>query len=182
MKLQRPVLGLVVAVAVVGMAAAQTSGALRWRADNAPLGLQAGSADPRLPCSSYTLSCSAATSLPLYSSATAPRSLSMQLSAAEQASALRFPGTQGLNLSLVGKAGIAQDLGIYGRVGTTLNRSAPALAGLAGGDGGLTYGIGFSWDFSRSGSAAMGFDSYDLRGGMGDSRELRTSLGLQWRY
>jgi len=85
MRLQRPVLGLVVAVATVGMAAAQTSGALRWRAPSASLGLQAGSADGRLPCSSYTLSCSEATAVPLYSSATAPRSLSMQLSAAEQA-------------------------------------------------------------------------------------------------
>ena len=182
MRLQRLVPGLVIAVAAVGTVAAQTSGALRWRAANAPLGLQAGPADARLPCSSYTLSCSEATAVPLYSSATAPRSLSMQISAAEQASALRVPGAQGLNLSLVGKAGIAYDVGVYGRVGTTLNRSAPALPGLAGGDGGLTYGVGFSWDFSRSGSAAMGLDSYDLRGTMGDSRELRTSLGLQWRY
>jgi hypothetical protein len=85
-------------------------------------------------------------------------------------------------VSLVGKAGIAQDLGVYGRVGTTLNRATPALAGVTSGEGGLTYGVGFSWDFSRKATASMGLDGYDIRGGMGDGREVRTSLGLQWRY
>jgi len=177
---QRILLGLVIATASCA-AAAQVQGSLRWRGSTAPTGLQAG-LEARLPCGSYTLSCGDATTVPLYASVSAPRTLSMQVTASDQASALRMP-RQGLNVSLVGKAGIYQDLGIYGRVGTTVNRGAPSLAGAgAGGSSGLTYGLGFSWDFARSASASMGLDSYDLRGNFGDSREVRTSLGLQWRY
>jgi hypothetical protein len=178
---QRILLGLVIAAAA-GAAAAQVNGTLRWRAGAPSLGLQAGTTDARLPCSSYTLACSDTATLPLYTSLTAPRTLSMQVNAADQASALRAPHSPGLSVSVVGKAGIYQDLGVYGRVGTTLNRTTPALAGLAGSDGGLTYGVGLSWDFSRKGSASMGLDSYDIRGNLGDTREVRTSLGLQWRY
>ena len=174
-------LGLVVAIAAVGTAAAQTGGTLRWRANSAPLGLQAAGAQAPLPCGSYTLSCSDSTTLPLYTSVTAPRSLSMQVSPNE-ATSMRLAGTQGLNVKLVGKASIAPELGVYGRVGTTLNRTAPALGGTVNGESGLSYGVGFSWDFSRSASASMGLDSYDIRGSMGDTREVRTSLGLQWRY
>jgi hypothetical protein len=179
MKSQNALLGLVIAVAAAGTAVAQTSGALRWRA--APLGLQANGERP-LPCASYTFSCSNATSLPLYTSVTAPRSLSMQVTANDQATALRLARTPGLNVSLVGKAGIAQDFGVYGRVGTTVSRASPAFAGTAALDGGLTYGVGLSWDFARSASAAVGVDSYDIRSSAGDMREVRTSLGLQWRY
>jgi hypothetical protein len=54
---------------------------------------------------------------------------------------------------------------------------------MPGADGGLTYGVGLSWDFSRSASAVLGFDSYDFRGASGELRDVRsTSLGLQWRY
>jgi len=178
---QRLVLGLVI-MAAAGAAAAQVNGTLRWRAGAVPLGLQSGAGEQRLPCSSYTLSCTDASTLPLYTSVTAPRSVSMQVSPAEPASALRLARQQGLNVSVVGKAGLYQDVGIYGRVGTTLNRTTPALAGLSNGEGGLTYGVGLSWDFSRSASASMGLDSYDIRGSLGDMREVRTSLGLQWRY
>jgi hypothetical protein len=177
---QSVLLGLVITAAAFA-AAAQTAGALRWRAGSS-LGLQAGDTATRLPCTSYTLACSDATSVPLYASDTAARSLSMQVSAAETASALRLPRNQGLAVSLVGRAGIISDLGVYGRVGTTLNRASPALPAFAGGDGGLTYGVGLSWDFSRRASASMGLDSYDIRTTFGDTRELRTSLGLQWRY
>ena len=180
MRSQRTLLGLVIAIAAAGTVAAQTTGSLRWRG-NHTLGLQAG-AEAQLPCGSYTLSCSDTATLPLYTSPRAPRSVSMQVAPGELPSALRLARSQGLNVSLVGKAGIAQDLGVYGRVGTTLNRATPALAGATSGDGGLTYGVGLSWDFARSASASMGLDSYDIRGSLGDARELRTSLGLQWRY
>ena len=50
------------------------------------------------------------------------------------------------------------------------------------GEGGISYGVGLNWEFSRAASAAIGLDSYELRGGLGDVRELRTSLGLRWRY
>ena len=59
--------------------------------------------------------------------------------------------------------------------------STPTLAG-PGTESGLTYGVGLSWDFSRSASAAFGWDIYDLRTPIGESRDVRTSLGLQWRY
>jgi hypothetical protein len=175
---QRTLLGLVAAAAATA-AAADTGNALRWRSGGTALGLQAGTDARRLPCSSYTLSCSETT---LYMSETAPRSLSMQVSNAESASALHLARFQGLNVSVVGRAGLVSDLGVYGRVGTTLNRATPALTTLAAGDGGLTYGVGLSWDFSRRASASMGLDSYDIRTSFGDTRELRTSLGLQWRY
>ena len=178
MELQRIALGLVF-VAAVGVAAAQANGSLRWRGSTS-LGLQAAP-ETRVPCSSYTLACTDSATMPLYTSVTAPRSLSMQVSPGE-ASALRIARAPGLNVSVVGKAGIAPELGVYGRVGTTLNRATPQFAGMAPGDGGLTYGVGLSWDFARSASASMGLDSYDMRTTFGDSREVRTSLGLQWRY
>lgn len=172
-----PVLLITLAAAT---AAAEGQGSLRWRGA-APLGLQAVGGEVRVPCASYTLSCGDAAVLPLYASARSPRAVSMQLSSDPDARRLlaREPGMQ---VNVVGTAGLLDDLGVYGRVGTTLQRAAPALAMPAGADGGLTYGVGFSWDFSRRGSAALGLDSYDLRGGAGDGRELRTSLGLQWRY
>ena len=178
MSSQRHLLGLVIALAAVGSAEAQSSGSLRWRGGTG-LGLQAGQPDLRVPCGSYTFSCDAAT-LPLYASAKAPRSLSMQVGRADPAAPLGAGLVPGLNVSLVGKAGLAWDLGVYGRVGTTFNRAA--LAPNTTGEGGLTYGVGLSWDFSRRGSAAFGLDSYDMRSGTGEARDVRTSLGLQWRY
>jgi OOP family OmpA-OmpF porin len=178
---QRTLLGLVAGLAAVGIAAAQASGNLRWRAGMSPLGLQSGQNDLRLPCGSFTFSCDAAT-VPLYASAKAPRTLSMQVTSTEGAAPLRMARAPGLNVSLVGKAGIARDLGVYGRVGTNFNRATPTLASMGNGEGGLTYGVGLSWDFARSASAAVGLDSYDIRGSTGDVREVRTSLGLQWRY
>ena len=179
MPMQHRVLGLVLTMAAT-TALAQSNGMLRWRSSGTPLGLQAGS-EVRLPCSSYTLSCSDATSVPLYASETAPRSLSMQISEADRLGAVRV-GRPGLNVSLVGKAGIVQDVGVYGRIGSAFNRSAPATQLMGAADAGLTYGVGLSWDFSRRASAAVGLDSYDVRGMAGDVRDWRTSLGLQWRY
>jgi OmpA-OmpF porin, OOP family len=179
MSSQRHLVGLVVALATVASAQAQSNGSLRWRAGGTPLGLQVGQADLRVPCGSFTFTCDAAT-LPLYRSLKSPRSLSMQVGPSAPATPLDVGRAQGLNVSLVGKAGIGWDLGVYGRVGTTFNRASltPAVPG----EGGLTYGVGLSWDFSRRGSAAVGLDSYDTRGTLGDTRDVRTSLGLQWRY
>jgi OmpA-OmpF porin, OOP family len=178
MRMQQCVLGLVVVMAA-GAALADSAGVLRWRSGIAPLGLQPGG--ERLPCTSYTLACSDATSVSLYSSETAPRSLSLQISEADRLAATRVGRSPGLNFSLVGKAGILQDLGVYGRVGTTVNRPTTAAQFMGAGDGGLTYGVGLSWDFSRRANAAVGLDAYDVRG-IGEVRDWRTSLGLQWRY
>jgi OmpA-OmpF porin, OOP family len=180
MRMQQCVLGLVLAMAA-SAAVPDSGGMLRWRSGVAPLGLQAAAADARLPCTSYTLACSDASSVSLYSSETAPRTLSMQISEADRLAAMRIGRAPGLNLSLVGKAGIAQDLGVYGRVGTTVNRPGSAVQFMGAADGGLTYGVGLSWDFSRRAAAAVGLDAYDVRG-LGEVRDWRTSLGLQWRY
>ena len=177
---QRHLLGLVIALAA-GSAWAQSTGTLRWRGGSEPLGLQAGQAAPRVPCGSFTFACDTAT-LPLYTSATAPRSLSMLLGSKDADPLARENRTPGLSVSLVGQAGLGWDLGVYGRVGTTFNRAGNALAPLTATDGGLSYGVGLSWDFSRRGSAALGLDSYDMRGSLGEGRDVRGSLGLQWRY
>lgn len=179
MRMQQCVLGLVLALAA-GAAAADSAGMLRWRSDIAPLGLRPAG-EERLPCTSYTLACSDASSVSLYSSETAPRSLSMQISEADRLADVRLGRGPGLNVSLVGKAGILEDVGVYGRVGTTVNRPASAAQFMGGTGGGLTYGVGLSWDFSRRANAAVGLDAYEVRG-IGDVRDWRTSLGLQWRY
>jgi OmpA-OmpF porin, OOP family len=179
MRMQQCVLGLVLAMAA--STAMPDSGALlRWRSGVAPLGLQAAG-EARLPCTSYTLACSDASSVSLYASESAPRTLSMQVSEADRLAAMRIGRSPGLNLSLVGKAGIAPDVGVYGRVGTTVNRPGSAAQFMGAADGGLTYGVGLSWDFSRSAAAAVGLDAYEVRG-IGEVRDWRTSLGLQWRY
>jgi hypothetical protein len=180
MQLPRTLLGLALLLTVVGAATADSDARLRWHAGANGLGLQPSTLQPTLPCGSFTFSCSGAASVPLYASRTAARSISMQVGYADAAS--RVLGAPGVNVSVVGKAGIASDLGVYGRVGTTVQRGGGPLTMVPGGDGGLSYGVGFSWDLSRSASAALGWDSYDLRSASGEVRELRTSLGLQWRY
>jgi hypothetical protein len=171
------VLGLVLAVATVGPAVAQTNGSLRWRSGS-PLGLQAGQNTWRVPCGGLPYSCDAAT-LNLYSSETAPRSVGVQVAVPESDNGPRG-AVPPLSVNLVGQAGIAPDWGLYGRVGTRVNRVSTLVPG--SGEGGLTYGVGLSWGFSRRGSAALGLDSYDVRGSLGEVRDVRTSLGLQWRY
>jgi hypothetical protein len=185
----------VIGLAAVGAASAQSSTSLRWRSGAAPLGLQAGASNELRtscgPTSPSLLACDATASVPLYSSPQAPRSLSLQLGFDKGSAALDRSGfaqrtdtPQGLSFNLVGKAGILPDLGVYGRIGSRVGRSPGlALAGPDGSTNGLSYGVGLSWDFSRRASAVLGFDSYDVRGAAGESRDVRaTSLGLQWRY
>ena len=182
MRSQRTLLVLVLGLAAACGAWAQTTGTLRWPAGPTALGLQVDAAPWRTPCGSIALPCEGdAATLPLYLSATAPRSLSLQISRSAGASALGDASALPPNVSLLGRAGIAPDLGlgIYGRLGTITTRS---LAGTRS-EGGITYGVGLSWDFSRRGSASLGLDTYDLRSIGGEARDVRaTSLGLQWRY
>jgi len=180
MRTQRIVLGLVLGLAAATAAVAQSDGSLRWRQGSAALGLRAASV-PQLQCGAFSLACDASATLPLYSSAVAPRSVSLQVGYVDGI-ALKAPRPQGLSLALVGKAGLFADLGVYGRVGTTLTRGS-GLAGAPATDRGLTYGVGLSWDFSRRASAMFGVESYDVRGQAGELRDVRsTNLGLQWRY
>ena len=86
---------------------------------------------------------------------------------------------QELNVSLQGRSALAPELGVYGRVATlarTTTHGAPAF------ESGITYGVGVSWDLSRSASASLGWDTYDIRGAVGESSVRSARLGLQWRY
>lgn len=180
MRSPRILLGLVLGLAA-SVAAAQTSGALRWRAGAAPLGLQASPAEAGLQCGPLSLSCQTHVVVPLYTSTVAPRSLSMQLGAVDGGAALKLRGVTGLNVNFVGRAGLLPDLGVYGRVGTAIGRPGAFLASPT--IEGMSYGVGLSWDFSRGASAVLGFDSYDVRTATGELRDVRaTSLGLQLRY
>jgi OmpA-OmpF porin, OOP family len=180
MRLQRTLLGCAFGLAACA-ALAQADGSLRWRSSRiAPLGLQPA-IELRLPCGALSLACDSSMALPLYSAPRAPHSLSMQLGQAGDLP-LKTGRPQGLSLNLVGRAGIAQDLGVYGRIGTAWARPATQLSGTAP-EGSLSYGVGLSWSLSRSASAVVGWDSYDVRGSAGEARDVRsTSLGLQWRY
>lgn len=180
MRSLRTVLGSIVAIMAVGSAMAQETGALRWRAGAAPLGLHPAGSSLRVQCAPLSLGCESNVTLPLYESRSTPGSLSMQMGWTDVSPARKIPRPPGLSVSLVGRAAAVPDLGFYGRVGTTLPRSGLAPGG---GEGGLSYGVGLSWDFSRSASAVLGWDSYDTRGLAGEARDVRaTSLGLQWRY
>jgi OmpA-OmpF porin, OOP family len=161
MSSQRTLLGLVLGLTAACTAMAQAQGMTRWRVAESgdSYGLQAERTDFRLH---------------------------VQAGYVEPSTMDRVLGrtrTQGLNVKMVGKQGLANDLGIYGRLGTGSLRSTALMGGPPAGEGsGLTYGVGLSWDITPRTSAMLGWDSYDLRTLSGD-RDLRgTSLGLQWRY
>ncbi|HEX7888344.1 MAG TPA: hypothetical protein VF522_03205 [Ramlibacter sp.] len=182
MRSQRILLGLVAGLGVVGGAWAQANGELRWRAGASSLGLQAPASEWRGPCGSVAFPCEdSGGTLRLYASPKAPRTLSLQVAYPEDAlPVLRLGRPQAPNVSLIGRTDIGPSLGLYGRLGTATRAS---LAGTSAGEGGITYGVGLSWDFSRRGSATVGWDLYDFRALGGETRDVRTtSLGLQWRY
>ena len=97
--------------------------------------------------------------------------------------------TQGLNLSLVGKARLADSLNVFGRVGTTYGRPDTSVLGASSGafpseqGFGLSFGGGLSLDVTPRLSARLEWDSNDLRfSGSGREPVRSTSLGLQYRY
>lgn len=183
MRCQRNLLWLAMGLVASAAALADTSpGTLRWRSGASTLGLQPGVALPQAQCGPISLACASSAWTPLDTGPLAPRSISLQIASMEGDGAPKVARTQGLSLAVVGRSGFLSDLGVYGRLGTVTGRGS-GLAATPGADGGLTYGVGLSWDFSRSASAVLGFDSYDLRGAGGGMRDVRsTSLGLQWRY
>ena len=182
MSSQRTLSGLVLCTMLACAASADT-GTLRWRGDTA-LGLRPTSGNFTVPCGSVAFPCEGgATSTLLYSSIKAPRSISMQVGYLDAGSTLRTGRPQGMNISFVGKTGVAQDLGVYGRVGTFFGRSAASPAPASGEGSGVSYGLGVSVELSRKASASFGVDNYDFRTAAGDWRDVRAaSLGLQWRY
>jgi hypothetical protein len=95
--------------------------------------------------------------------------------------------SQGLNLSVVGRAHVASSLGVFGKVGaTSYSRPDTSVMGMAGTpllpepSGGLSWGGGVSWSFTPRLTASFEWVSYDLRMTGGPVRT--TSLGLQYRY
>lgn len=101
-----------------------------------------------------------------------------------------FPGearTQGMNLSLVGKAPLGESFGVFGKLGTNYGRADASVPGFGQGFGessfGFAYGAGMSYSFTPRLSATLEWDSNDLRF-MGAARDpvRSTSLGLRYRY
>lgn len=96
---------------------------------------------------------------------------------------------EGISLSLIAKAPIAQQFNLLGRLGTTYGRSNVSSAvgsgvspGRASGFG-LSYGIGAEYAFSPSLSAVVQYDEYNLKfANAGRSRINTTSLGLRYRF
>jgi hypothetical protein len=102
------------------------------------------------------------------------------------ATALYCGPTQGLNLSVVGRAQVSS-LGVFGKVGTTsYSRPDTSVMGMAAAapvaepSGGLSWGGGVSWNFTPRLSASFEWVSYDLKMPSGPVRT--TSLGLRYRY
>ncbi len=95
--------------------------------------------------------------------------------------------TQGLNLSLVGRAPVGRSFGVFGKVGTTRTDASSftgsGLPAAADRGFGLSYGAGVSFDFTPRLSATLEWDSNDFRfPGSGRDAVRSTSLGLQYRY
>lgn len=179
MSLQRGLPGWILGIAAAGLAGpALAEGTLRWPPGSTPLGLQLAAGESA--CAGLALTCADTARLRLYDSRDQSRSLSLEIGPEGVGPAGMAGASQGLRIGLLGQAAVDRELGLrlYGRMGSTHRR-----AGLGATEGGLTYGVGLSWDFSRRGTASLGWDSQELRGSPGEGREVRaTRLGLQWRY
>lgn len=139
----------------------------------------------KLPCGPAAfptaLSCLEAPRLRLHTTPGLARSLDLQLQPlARPRWPQGMPPAQGLRLGLLGQASLAEDLALYGHLGTTLGRLPPQLAGAPEGAAGLGWGVGLRWEFSPRGAAVLGWDRWDLRSGT--EPVWGTSLGLRWRY
>lgn len=143
-------------------------------------GLQIKRSDFRVSCGTVAFPCDAGSRVALYSGALMARPVGVEL----HAQSLRDARLRGTTVGLVGRARMAEEVGVYGRLGTTFARSQASLLRPAAETGaGLSYAVGVSWDFSPSASAILGWEAYDLRFAGGERDTVRaTSLGLQWRY
>ena len=157
-----------------GTAAAQAT------AGDGYIGLQLKRSDFRIPCGSVAFPCDDGARLPLYAGAVLARPVGVELGALQ----LRDGRRNGTSVGVVGRARIAPEFGVYGRLATAFVRTPTSVLGASVDTGaGVSYGVGLSWDFSPSASAILGWDRYDLRFGSGERDTVRsTSLGLQWRY
>jgi OOP family OmpA-OmpF porin len=95
-----------------------------------------------------------------------------------------IPGrTQGLNISMVGRAPLGQSLGVFGKIGAVQAMGPGGGLGMRPAGPGLSLGAGLSYDFTPRLSATLAWDSVDLRfAGVGREPVRSTSVGLQYRY
>lgn len=96
---------------------------------------------------------------------------------------------EGINLSLVGRAPIANSFNILGKLGTTYGRthvSSAANSGInSGGESnwGISYGIGAEWAFAPQWSAVVQYDEHKLKFAGGDKDRIgATTVGLRYRF
>lgn len=95
----------------------------------------------------------------------------------------------GVNLSLIGKMPLSESFNLLGKVGTTYGRtqvsSAPGSGVTAGDESGfgLSYGVGAEYVITPQWSAALQYDSHDLKfaGGSND-RVGVTTLSARYRF
>lgn len=184
------------ALALPMVAQAQSAGSLSstWQANWQPyprssLGLHLSRSQPGLPCGATALTCDASTpAAQLQAGAMVGKYWGVELGYADSGRLLRERHTQGLNLSLIGKAPLGESLGVFGKFGTTYGRGDTSIMGAGpalGADSGfgLSYGAGLSLTLTPRLSATIEWDSNDYRL-RGSSRDpvRSTSLGLQYRY
>lgn len=95
----------------------------------------------------------------------------------------------GVNLSLIGRMPLSESFNLLGKVGTTYGRtqvsSAPG-SGITAGDEtgfGLSYGVGAEYLISPKWSAALQYESHDLKFA-GDNKERVgvTTLSARYRF
>lgn len=95
----------------------------------------------------------------------------------------------GINLSLIGKLPLNPVFNLLGKIGTTYSRtdvSSDPTSGVVAGseqDFGLSYGIGVEYAFSRNWSAALQFESHDMKfAGDRNDHVAATTLSVRYRY
>ncbi len=175
----------------------QSTGSLSstWQASWNPssrssLGLHLNRSQPSLPCGTTSLICdTAAPAAQIQGSAMVGRFWGVELGYLESGKITALEGrTQGLNLSLIGKAPLGQSLGVFGKLGTTYGRTDASVLGagpapVSEPGFGLSYGAGVSFAFTPRLSATLEWDSNDYRSpGTGREPVRSTSLGLRYRY
>jgi hypothetical protein len=154
------------------------------------LGLHLSRYQPGLPCGATALICdTSASPAQLQASAMVGRFWGVELGYLENGRITAREGrSQGLNLSLVGKAPLGQSLGVFGKLGTTYGRSDTSVLGagpspVSEPGFGLSYGAGVSFAFTPRLSATLEWDSNNYRfPGSGREPVRSTNLGLQYRY
>jgi hypothetical protein len=95
----------------------------------------------------------------------------------------------GINLSLIGKMPLSESFNLLGKVGATYGRTSVSSApgsGITAGDEsgtGLSYGVGAEYVFNPQWSAALQYDSHNLKfAGDGSERVGVTTLSARYHF